>query len=270
MQALNENPPLYAPKGFFDKEEIELYPGEIIEFDPSMEDPRSITPMSFNASIYLSDITFLSDIMSEISGIFPNMAGAEEKGNKTATEISTKAQGQMTRLSMIIDVINQGLIVKDFKNVAKLKANFTFGVERLLINKNNQKEIIDIDDSVRQGDYKYTYSDRTAMAERLNKADQTAAIVKEFAQAIPLNLQELFVWYMEQKGIENPERFLLQGAQIPQEVQNILLQNPQVQQMIAQFEQLKQQNGGQAPTEGGNVPSAVDETGNLPQTPVPQ
>ena len=36
--------------------------------------------------------------------------------------------------------------------------------------------------------------------------------VEKFAQLIPLNLQEIFIWYFEQKGVDNPERFLSQGA----------------------------------------------------------
>jgi len=32
--------------------------------------------------------------------------------------------------------------------------------------------------------------------------------VERFAQVIPLNMQEIFIWYFEQKGVDNPERFL--------------------------------------------------------------
>ena len=32
--------------------------------------------------------------------------------------------------------------------------------------------------------------------------------VEKFAQLIPLNIQEIFTWYFEQKGVDNPERFL--------------------------------------------------------------
>ena len=33
---------------------------------------------------------------------------------------------------------------------------------------------------------------------------------------IPLNLQEIFVWYFEQKGVDNPERFLNSaGVNVP-------------------------------------------------------
>ena len=31
---------------------------------------------------------------------------------------------------------------------------------------------------------------------------------EKFAQVIPLNMQEIFLWYFEQKGVDNPERFL--------------------------------------------------------------
>ena len=40
------------------------------------------------------------------------------------------------------------------------------------------------------------------------KADLVVSAVERFAQVIPLNIQEIFLWYFEQKGVENPERFL--------------------------------------------------------------
>ncbi len=56
-----------------------------------------------------------------MSGIFPNMIGAvETTGLKTATEINTKSQGQMTRLSMLVDTINQDFILPNVEKVAKL------------------------------------------------------------------------------------------------------------------------------------------------------
>ena len=67
----------------------------------------------------------------------------------------------------------------------------------------------------------------------------TVQALQQFAQFIPLNVQEVFTWYMEQKGVDNPERFLQQQAQIPQEIQDYLLQSPEIQQMIANYEQLK-------------------------------
>lgn len=245
MQTLQENPPIYAPKGFFDDEEIKLYPGKVIEFGDNLS-PSQIKPMEFSVAIFLNDITFLSDLMAEVSGIFPNMAGADESRAKTATEISTKTQGQLTRLSMLIDVINQDLIVEDVKKIAKLCADFKSGDENIFVNNGNKKETITITDSIRQAEYRYTYADRTATTERSNKADLVAQAVERFAQYVPLNAPEIFTWYMEQKDVENPERFLQQEDTIPTEIQQLLLQNPQVRQLVDMYEQQKQ-NGNIQP-----------------------
>lgn len=241
MQALTENPPIFAPEGFFKDEQVKLYPGKIISYGDSLN-PDKIKPMQFATNIFNGDISYYSDIMAEVSGIFPNMAGAEEARAKTATEISTKAQGQVTRLAMVIDVINQYLIIPIVENVAKLLSDFKFGEEEIYVNKDNKQETITIDDSVRQGQYKYTYSDRTMTADRIQKADATVSAMAQFKQAgLPLNEQEIFTWYMEQKGVENPERFLQQGVQLPPEIQNQLAQMPEVQAMVAGYQQRQQE-----------------------------
>ena len=59
--------------------------------------------------------------MAEVSGIFPNMIGAvETTASKTATEINTKTQGQMIRLAMLVDTINQDFIIPNVEKIAKL------------------------------------------------------------------------------------------------------------------------------------------------------
>lgn len=261
MQTLSENPPVFAPRGLFKEDYLDIDVGKIIEYGDAIS-PSEIKPMEFNVGIFLNDISFLSDMMSEVSGIFPNMAGADEQKAKTATEISTKAQGQMTRLSMLVDIINQGMIVPDVKKVAKLCADFKSGIEKILINKGNEKETIEIDDSVRQQEYRYTYSDRTAMAEKLGKTDKVVQGVREFANFIPLNGQELFTWYMEQNDVENPERFLPAQQQIPPEAQQILLQDPNVQALCQQVELAKQ---GQMPQQNQLPPPEPQQ--QLPMQP---
>jgi len=243
MQTLQENPPIYAPEGFFDDDEIRLYPGKIIEYGDGIS-PERIKQMEFSVGIFLNDISYLNDIMAEISGIFPNMAGADEGSAKTATEISTKAQGQLTRLSMLIDYINQYIIVDDVKKVAKLRADFKQGVEEVLVENGTEKEMITIDDSIRQAEYRYKYADRTATTERSNKADMIANAIERFAQFIPLNAEEIFTWYMEQKDVENPERFIKTQATIPMEIQQKLLQLPAVQKACQDYEAVQQ---GQKP-----------------------
>lgn len=240
LQSLNENPPLLAPEGFFDEDEIELYPGKIIEYGDNLSPTAAFQQLSFNPSVFMEDISFLNDLMAEVSGIFPNMIGAvETTGSKTATEINTKTQGQMTRLSMLVDTINQDFIIPNVEKVAKLCADFKTGIETVFVNKENQPETIEIDDAVRQADYKYTYSDSSNATLKSEQADMLVTAVEKFAQHIDLNLQEIFIWYFEQKGVDNPERFLaptesgvnsdgagvgVNGEELPPNVPNPIMQ----------------------------------------------
>ena len=229
LQSLNENPPLLAPEGFFDEDEIELYPGKIIEYGDNLTPTAAFQQMNFNPTVFLNDITFLNDLMAEVSGIFPNMIGAvETSAAKTATEINTKTQGQMTRLSMLVDIINQDFIIPNVEKVAKLCADFKSGVETVFVNKENQPETIEIDDIVRQADYKYTYSDRSNTTLKSEQADLLVQAVEKFkAAGLNINLEEVFIWYFEQKGVENVERFIMNNNQ------NSSLSLP-IMQMIAQ------------------------------------
>ena len=260
LQSLTENPPLLAPEGFFDEDEIKLYPGKIIEYGDNLSSTNAFKQIEFATNVFSNDITYLSDLMAEVSGIFPNMAGADESRAKTATEISTKAQGQLTRLSMLIDIINQDFIIPVVKKVAKLCADFKTGTETILVDNGSNQEMIEVNDAIRQAEYRYTYSDRTATTERSNKADLVINACKEFAKFIPLNGQELFTWYMEQKDVENPERFLQNQNLMPVEMQGALMQRPEFQQMAQIMEQQK--------AEGGNNEAEAQQV--IPDASIPE
>ena len=98
---------------------------------------------------------------------------------------------------MLIDYINQYIIIDDVKKVAKLRADFKQGIENILIENGTDKEMIAIDDTIRQAEYTYKYADRTATTERSNKADLTVQAMERFAQFIPLNVQEILKYQME-------------------------------------------------------------------------
>ena len=277
MQALTENPPQLVAKGFYGKQpqDIELHPGKIIEYDQGLFPTLPIKQMEFAVNVFNDDLAYLGDLTSEISGIFPNMAGASESDRTTATEISTKVEGQLTRLKMLLDIINQYLILDNVKKVAKLKANFTFGSETIFINNENNPENVEITDEVRQGDYRYTYADRSATSERFNYADMVGQAVQMFVKAgLHININEFFEWYMEQKGVENPERFIMDIATISPEVQQALLQNeelaPIIQemenrvQMAKRGEELPNEEAPQQMPEQPEEESLPDKLGNLP------
>lgn len=271
LESLNENPPMLAGKGFFgdDADDIEVYPGKIVEYDNALYTSIPVQPLEFNATIFQNELSYMDDLMSETSGVFPNMAGASENDRTTATEISTKVEGQLTRLKMLLDVINQNLILEDVKKVAKLKANFTFGVETVFINNENEPKNIEINDAIRQAQYRYTYADRSATSERLNYADMLAQSLQQFLKSgLQLNLQEVFTWYMEQKGVENPERFLQKEVFIDPQVQQALLQNPTlapvIQQMTQRVQEIKQ---GKVKQDKGSTSAPVqqEQEQTLPQ-----
>lgn len=257
MKALAKNPPSYSPKGFFGEnpDDVELSPGKIIEYDQGLYNSIPVKQMEFAVNLFRDDLSYLDDLMSEISGVFPNMAGASESDRTTATEISTKVEGQLTRLKMLLDIINQNLILTNVKNIAQLKSNFTFGIEKIFINKDNNPENVVIDDKIRQADYRYTYADRSAMSERFNYADMLAQTLQQFLKSgLALNLEEVFTWYMEQKGVENPERFLQIQNFIDPQVQQALLRNPQLAPIIQEM-----QNRVQMAKEGKKLPDDTNE-----------
>ena len=242
MQSLSENPPLLAPEGFFNDEEISLYPGKIIEYGDNLSSTAAFKQLSFNNNVFSENIEFIDSLMCEVSGIFPSMIGTQENTAKTATEINTKTQGQLTRLSMMLDLINQYFIIPDVKNIAKLAADFKHGKETVYVNKDNDQQTVIIDDAVRQADYKYTYSNRSVINEKSAAADLLIEAVEKFTQTIPLDMPEIFTWYFEQKGVENPERFLDQ-QKLEIQKQSSMLQNAQAAaQISAQYETMQLQN----------------------------
>ena len=110
------------------------------------------------------------------------------------------------------------------------------------------KKQFTITDQNRQAQYRFTYSDRTATTERSNKADLTVSACERFAQFIPLNVQELFTWYMEQKDVENPERFLQQQPQMPQELQKYAITKP-TNTANGTSNEMQKQNGEEVPAQ---------------------
>lgn len=252
LQSLNENPPLLAPKGFFETNEVEIFPGKIIEFDSALYSGNSVQPINFEQGIFANNINFLAETMSEVTGIFPNMAGAETSTRKSATEVNVTVQGQTTRLSMTLDVIQQYYIIPVIEKIAKMTANIKFGNETLYVDNENKKQTIEITDDVRQGDYKYSYRDRNAISERFNYADMVVMAIERFAKFVPVDTQAAFIWYMNQKGVENPEKFLQLQEEIPAEVQQLLLQDEGVQQLIQNYNASKEQENKKS--ENNEVP----------------
>lgn len=211
-QALNLNPPAYAPEGFFKDKVIKLFPGKQVEYKQGLEDPSAIIKMSFPLIKNEDLIQYYDATASNVSGIFPNMQGQQEFRNATATEINVKVQGQTTRLSKTLDTIKQNLIVPMIEKVAELEANMKFGIEKIRLNVNGVPFNREIDDAVRQGDYDYKYTDNSGIQKKLmlnNTLTQILSPVWNDAN-IPLNKTEIIKEALQNIGIENTEKFFIQ------------------------------------------------------------
>jgi len=217
-QALNLNPPAYAPEGFFDNKKTVLCPGKQIEYKLNMEDPNSIIKMQFPLLSNETIIEYYDNTASMVSGIFPNMQGQEETGDTTATEIKVKVQGQTTRLSKTLDNIKQNAIVPMVTKVAELDANMKFGDEMIYVNDNGVKTTQVIGDVVRQGNYTYKYTDNSGIQKKLQKNQELIQLLSNVWNdpAVPLNKAEIVKDILDNADFENSDKYFLNTAQTPQ------------------------------------------------------
>lgn len=222
-QALNLNPPAYAPEGFFKENKIKLFPGKQVEYKQGLEDPGSIIKMSFPLLSNESIIQYYDNIVSNVSGIFPNMQGQQETKNATATEISVKVQGQTTRLSKTLDTLKQNGIVPMVTKVAELEANMKFDDENILIDVFGEKFFQKIGDVVRQGNYEYKYTDNTGIQKKMAQNQTLTQLLTPVWNDInvPLNKIEIVKEALTNAGFENTDKFFIN----PTEETNPMMSN---------------------------------------------
>lgn len=225
-QLLNLNPPAYAPEGFFKDEKIRLYPGKQVEYKQGLEDPSAIIKMQFPLISNEALIKYYDDAASNVSGIYPNMQGQQEVHSATATEISVQVRGQTTRLGKTLDTIKQNVIVPMVEKVAELEANMKFGTENVYCNICGQPLWKQIDDSVRQGNYEYKYTDNSGIQQRFlnnDKIIQTLSLVWN-DKDVPLNKAQIVKKVLQDSGIENTDKFFqpdLPNQQLSELTQNM-------------------------------------------------
>jgi len=209
--ALMMNPPYLAPKGCF-KGEQAVKPGKIIEYDAALM-PTAPVPLNFDKALRGWDfINYFKDMTANATGIFKNMAGDVERKQKTATELNYTAGGQTTRLSMLLDKINNTLIIKSIGLVAELIANFKFGDENVLSKGNDGNKFLAVTAAIRQGNYKYFYGDGRAKQARRLHFQELAAVIEKFGTspiAGDIDWMECFKYALEQNDVENTDKFIL-------------------------------------------------------------
>lgn len=223
-QSLNLNPPAYAPEGFFKDKVIKLFPGKQVEYKQGLEDPSAIIKMNFPLIKNEDIIQYYDQTASNVSGIFPNMQGQQEFRNVTATEINVKVQGQTTRLGKTLDTIKQNLVVPMVEKVAELEANMKFGLEKICLNIQGKLVNVEINDDVRQGNYKYRYTDNTGIQKKLTLNQSLTQILMPVWDdpSVPLNKIEIIKEALNNLGIENIDKFI--DADMPKQIGSAFVQ----------------------------------------------
>ena len=223
--ALMINPPYLAPKGCFSGIQ-DVKPGKIIEYDAALM-PAQPIPLNFDKAMVGWDfLNYFKSTIESATGIFKNMAGNTQSTARTATELNYSANGQEARLNMLLDAINRKIIIPMVEKTAELISNFKLGKELISVEQRGFRTFLEVDDSIRNGNYIYRYGDRKATFERKNKMKELFDIVQAFAKMPEISERvdwlECFKFTLEQYGIENSENFLRQTSNTPSTTKNTL------------------------------------------------
>jgi len=208
--ALLINPPYLVPEGAMSGK-VKLTPGHIQEYNPAIMSKEPIR-LDFSSALCSWDfIQYFKKNIESSTGIFAYMTGNPVPGQRTATETDALVSGQSARLCKIIDSINQKLIIPIIEKVADLVSNYEFGKRVIGVSLDNGDiRPVVIDDNVRQGDYKYTYTDNKAGIVKKAKFREFIDFMSQFLKIAPgiVNVQEAFKYGLEQLGVENTSRFI--------------------------------------------------------------
>ena len=210
------NPPWLTPKKMLGKN-VEITEGAVIEYEADKLNQSPLKPerLDFSkAMIGFEFIGYFNSLIERVTGIFKNMVGAEEQKQKTATETQAVVAGQSARQNQMVDKIYSRLIVPVIEKVADTIANEKFGTEKIYQydKTDNAGKDLEITDEVRNGNYRYIYSDCKTNAERTIRFKETLAMIKDFMQdpriQAKVDVVELFRMALEQANFDNTSRII--------------------------------------------------------------
>jgi hypothetical protein len=236
ISSLKKQPPQYAPKGFFSKLYTKIFPGKVLEYDATLQNPSALVPIMYEGGYDGTTIQFLATQISSTSGIFPNMQGQDAGKDTTATEIKTQIAGQTTRLQYQVDSFSKYCIIPAIRNIADLNANNMVGDYEFFALENGSRVKKIITDVVRAGDYAYKYNDQSALIRKKAEFGEIKGMVEAFSQvpemAQRFKYPELYEYGMAILGVTNAQRFLKSDEEMQiqaMQQQMIKMRQPQTQ-----------------------------------------
>lgn len=263
---LNSQPPHWVSDTFlkekYKNSRIEYDLGQVLEYENSYQGgfPQ---PVKFDASGIADVISVLTNDISDTSSINANIMGNVEQGKRTATEMQLASNGANSRTAMKLDKIYQ-INLQIVENVAELLAMFKTEPEIIMIKDKGQRQSVEINNAIRQGQYQYFYEDRNALVDRRAKFQEAYNIFKEVwgDPDVPLAKQEIVKTGLEMSGFDNADKFFEEKTgvdqiaemvkQMPPELQEAIMQNmqPMLQQAQMIMAQNQQQQAAQPQQQG--------------------
>lgn len=219
---LTVNPVWLSPEKMLDND-VKLKPGKVIKFKADQLAKTPLKPEKLDFAKAFTGFEFISyfkGLIERATGIFKNMVGAEETRQKTATETQAIVSGQAARQNQITDKIYSNIIIPVIEKVADTIANEQFGNTNLyqFDKSENKGQKIVVTDEVRNGSYRYIYSDSKANAQRIVKFKDTLNMIREFMQDQEVNQKidkiELFKLALEQQGFDNTGRIIYDNQEL--------------------------------------------------------
>lgn len=213
---LQINPVWLSPKKMLDKD-VKIEAGKVIEYEADELAKTPLRPEKLDFSKAFTGFEFISyfkSLIERATGIYKNMAGAEETRMKTATETQAIVSGQSARQNQLTDKVYSRIIIPTIEKTADTIANEDFGTKSIyqFDKTKNVGQNIEITDETRNGNYRYIYSDSKANAERTIKYKENLQIIKSFLEdpqiSKAVDKVELFRMTLEQMDFDNTGRII--------------------------------------------------------------
>lgn len=213
---LQINPVWLSPKKMLDKD-VKIKAGKVIEYDVDEISKTPLKPEKLDFSPAFTGFDFIAyfkQLIERATGIFKNMAGAEESRMKTATETQAIVSGQSARQNQLTDKIYSRIVIPVIEKTADTIANEQFGTTNIyqFDKTKNVGQNIEVTDETRNGNYRYIYSDSKAKTERTLRFKEDLEMIRAFLQDPEVNKAvdkvELFRMALEQADFDNTGRII--------------------------------------------------------------
>jgi hypothetical protein len=268
---LQINPVWLSPKKMLDKD-VKIKAGKVIEYDVDEISKTPLKPEKLDFSPAFTGFDFIAyfkQLIERATGIFKNMAGAEESRMKTATETQAIVSGQSARQNQLTDKIYSRIVIPVIEKTADTIANEQFGTTNIyqFDKTKNVGQNIEVTDETRNGNYRYIYSDSKAKTERTLRFKEDLEMIRAFLQDPEVNKAvdkvELFRMALEQADFDNTGRIIYDDKE---EIENDIKEIDK--QKVVQDYAIQTLNGGAVA--GGNQGLAADNGQMGMPTGIPQ